>query len=111
MSKLSCYFCLAEHLLNTCPDLANYIQKGLVIKDLKDGRVKLPNGAVIPGSGPRWKERIDEYWRQRGPPDVKSLFYSEDDEAIDKVSQYQTELKHLQEQVSDMKLSASHNVF
>jgi hypothetical protein len=64
MNKLSCYFCLAEHLLNACPELADYIQKGLVIKDPKDGHVKLPDGSGIPGSGPGWKGHIAEYWRQ-----------------------------------------------
>jgi hypothetical protein len=106
-NRLSCFFCMGEHLLNDCIELLDYIQQGLLMKDPKDGRIKLPDGAGIPGTGPGWKRRVDDYWKQKGPPNAKNLFYGEEEEAVDKVALYQTEVRRLQGQLENLKMAGA----
>jgi hypothetical protein len=62
----NCYFCGGPCLIRNCPEVARYIQLGLILRGT-DGRLVLPGGTYIPGNRNNpsmvMKDRVDEWHR------------------------------------------------
>jgi hypothetical protein len=61
-----CHFCGGPCVIRSCPEVARYIQLGLLTRG-PDGRLALPGGAYIPGNRGNpaavMKDRVDEWHR------------------------------------------------